>query len=157
MEHSQPWGGGGGSEEKPIRPLCQGRSVKREARICHLLSCGPSSCQSACFSHQWRGCLPRGHGLTLTFPALRAAEALSLAVVVAHEGVRVTFGTYTFPMVLLAWLSDGGACVRGKRVWGPTKPYSLTPLVARPLTLPIPGPPASLELSSWIFSHSLPT
>lgn len=74
-------------------------------------------CESACFNYQWRGC-PHGPSSTLTIPALRALKAVKLTVTVLHEVSMFTWDAFTLTMVLLAWLTDGGAYVRRERCLG---------------------------------------
>lgn len=95
----------------------------------------------------------------LTIPALRAARAAGVTVVHFCEVLSLTWGTFTLTMVPLAWINEVSAyeerkkkCLRAQQ-----KPYPLMSLVARPPTLPTPGLLATLELSSWIPSHSLHT
>lgn len=95
----------------------------------------------------------------LVIPALRAARAAGVTVVHFCEILILTWGTFTLTMVPLAWINEVSAyeerkkkCLRAQQ-----KPYPLMSLVARPPTLTTPGLLTTLELSSWIPSHSLHT
>jgi hypothetical protein len=52
---------------------------------------------------------------TLTVPAHRAGKAFRFSVFVVYEVFRITWSTFTLIMVLLAWIPEVSAYVRGKR------------------------------------------
>lgn len=95
----------------------------------------------------------------LVIPALRAARADRFPVVHIYEVLSLTWGTFTLTTVPVAWINEVSACEERKKkcLRAQQKPYPLMSLVARPPTLPTPGLLATLELSSWIPSHSLHT